>query len=216
MKSLRYVLGLTASAAMLQAGSAEAAHLPEGWVAYDRAREIEIALSAGPKHLRDKAGVYVLDNGRFELARPSGNGFTCIVVRSGAIQAPECYDAEGAATTLPVVLREMQLALEGKPAAEVDRIVGEEYAAGRLLAPRRPGIVYMLSREFLQHEHGGAAKTVFPPHLMFYAPNLTNADIGARPEHFNDPSFPFVLHQGKPYAYIIVVPRDLEALTGER
>ncbi len=195
---------------------ARAGELPTGWVAYERAREIELALSAGPRHLRDKAGVYVLEKGRFEQARESANGFNCIVHRVGRIQAPECYDAEGSATTLRVVLREMQLALEGKAAAEIERVVAAEYASGRLLAPRRAGICYMLSREFVQHEHGGAPKTVFPPHLMFYAPNLSNADIGAQPEHFNNPAFPFVLSQGKPYAYIIVVPRDMEALSGDK
>ncbi len=214
MRNGRAAASLLVTVVLGAAWSAAAAGLPEGWVTYDRAREIEMALSAGPTHLRDKAGVYVLEKGRFDLVQPSSNGFTCIVHRVGRIQAPECYDAEGTASTLAVVLREMHLALEGKSQAEIERQVGEEYASGRLQAPKRAGIVYRLSREFVQHEHGGSPKAVFPPHLMFYAPNLTNADIGALPEHFNDPAYPFVLSQGKPWAYIIVVPKDLEALTG--
>lgn len=196
-------------------GAQERTALPAGWVTMPREREIEVARSAAPKHLRDEAGVYVLEDGRYHLALPSRNGFHCLVHRVSRIQAPECYDAEGSATTLKTVLREAALEIEGKTRAEVEDIVAGEYKSGALLAPRRAGIVYMLSTEFKQHDHDGkGAKTVFPPHLMFYAPNLTNRDIGALPEHHNSPSYPFVLSAGKPYAYVIVVPRDLEVLTG--
>ena len=45
----------------------------------------------------------------------------------------------------------------------------------------------------------------FPPHVMFYAPNLTNADLGTTPEALaTDPSLPFVAYQG-PHGFIIVV-----------
>jgi hypothetical protein len=40
---------------------------------------------------------------------------------------------------------------------------------------------------------------------MFYAPNLTNADLGTTPEALaKDPSLPFVAYQG-PQGYIIVL-----------
>src|ERR1041385_9185637 len=50
-------------------------------VAMPRALEIGYALSAAPAHLRDSAGVYVLDpaHGYIE-ARAGTNGFRCLVV----------------------------------------------------------------------------------------------------------------------------------------
>ena len=43
---------------------------------------------------------------------------------------------------------------------------------------------------------------------MFYAPNLTNADLGITPEALaKDPSLPFVAYQG-PHGFIIMVSRD--------
>jgi hypothetical protein len=48
----------------------------------------------------------------------------------------------------------------------------------------------------------------FPPHIMFYAPNLTNADIGTTPGALaKDPWLPFVAYQG-PQGFIIVVIGD--------
>jgi hypothetical protein len=43
---------------------------------------------------------------------------------------------------------------------------------------------------------------------MFYAPYMKDSDIGARPEHRGSESQPFILNEGKPYAYIIVVPKE--------
>ncbi len=39
---------------------------------------------------------------------------------------------------------------------------------------------------------------------MFYAPYMTNADIGATGK---DPNAPWILNEGSPHAYIIVVTR---------
>jgi hypothetical protein len=45
----------------------------------------------------------------------------------------------------------------------------------------------------------------FPPHVMFYAPNLTNADLGMTPEALaGDPSLPFIGYQG-PHGFIIML-----------
>jgi hypothetical protein len=51
----------------------------------------------------------------------------------------------------------------------------------------------------------------FPPHVMFYAPNLTNADLGTTPEALaKDPTLPFVAYQG-PHGFIIVVNGDAKS-----
>ena len=46
-----------------------------------REKEIALALSAAPEHLRKGAGVYVLERSGFVKVRDSANGFTCIVNR---------------------------------------------------------------------------------------------------------------------------------------
>ncbi len=43
--------------------------------------EIRISLEAAPAHLRDDAGVYVLESSGYRLARASRNGFHCIIER---------------------------------------------------------------------------------------------------------------------------------------
>ncbi|HXE89793.1 MAG TPA: hypothetical protein VNK82_02405 [Terriglobales bacterium] len=186
--------------ASLATSQAQAGWKPE---LMPREREVALALSAGPAHFAEEAGVYVLEKNGYVKIRESKNGFHCFVGRSvPGSQEPECYDAEGSETRLPVAFYEAELRMQGKNRKEIEQAVAEGYASGRFRAPRRPGIVYMLSKENLLpiDEEG---KTVLPyrPHLMFYAPYLTNADIGAKA----GPGAPaFVLDEGKPGALIIV------------
>jgi hypothetical protein len=174
----------------------------------ERDEEIRMALSAGPEHLRAGAGVYVLGDRGFEKVRESGNGFHCLVERDGAsILAPICFDAEGSETLLKVNFRSAELVLSGKSSKEASAIVDSELASGKLLAPRKPGIAYMLSTDFRDlDEKTGEWKTVYPPHVMFYAPYLRNADLGIAKEHLGSTGHPWILNEGKPGAYIIVVP----------
>ena len=41
----------------------------------------------------------------------------------------------------------------------------------------------------------------YHPHVMSYAPYLTNADIGSNGK---DPYAPWILNEGSPHAYIVV------------
>src|SRR5260370_28304966 len=88
---------------------------------FPREKEIELALSAAPEHLRKGAGVYVLERSGFVKVRDSANGFTCIVNRDHPLnQKPVCFDAEGTATILPKILRVGELLMQGKPMSEID------------------------------------------------------------------------------------------------
>ena len=172
-----------------------------------RAQEIEMALSAGPEAIRQNATVYVLERGKgFVKARAGTNGFSCLVLREGHHgTSPNCFDAEGSATTLLARLRTAQLQESGKSEAEVNQLIASEYKSGKLLAPRRNGLVYMLSQHNYVKSQSG--KLVwYPPHYMVYAPYLKNADIGAQPAHLGSPHHPWVLNEGQPDAYIIIVP----------
>lgn len=175
-----------------------------------REQEMEMALSAAPEHLRQEATIYVLERGKgFVKAREGKNGFSCLVVRFGAVIAPYAYDAEGSQTTMLADFRRAVLMEQGKSLKEAESILAEEYQASKLMAPRRPGVAYMLSPDFMKHDPKTGVKThLFPPHVMFYAPYVKNSDIGALPEHFNSDKNVFVLNEGRPDAYFIIVPKE--------
>ncbi len=175
-----------------------------------------MTLSAAPEHLRQDATVYVLERGKgFVKAQEGTNGFSCLVVRFGAIIALYAYDAEVAQTTLLADFRRAVLMEQGKSLKEAKSNLAEEYKAGKLIVPRRPGVAYMLSPEFMKHDPKTGAKTrVFSPYVMFYAPYVKNSDIGALPEHFNSPKNVFVLNEGRPDAYFIIVPKKTRACAG--
>ena len=203
-----YIVALTALGALRLLAQEPAKNILP--VLMPREQEIEMALSAAPEHLRKEAAVYVLERGKgFVKAREGKNGFACLVVRFGAVIAPYAYDAEGAQTTMLADFRRAELMEQGKTLQQAERILAEEYEAGKLIAPRRPGVAYMLSPDFMRHDpHTGAKTRVFPPHVMFYAPYVKNSDIGALPEHFNSDKNVFVLNEGRPDAYFIIVPKE--------
>ena len=174
-----------------------------------REREMAMALSAAPEHLRQQAGVYVLEKNGFVKVRESANGFTCIVNRDHPLNLkPTCYDAEGTATILPKVLRVGELLMKGVPLAEINREIAEGFRTGQYISPRKAGVAYMLSGDIRSFNPVTKRVESFPPHMMFYAPNLTNADIGTTPQALaKDPWLPFVAYQG-PQGFIIVVAGD--------
>jgi hypothetical protein len=54
-------------------------------------KEVAMALSAAPEHLRAAASVYVLKKDGFVLAKQGTNGFACIVNRDHPLnQGPRC------------------------------------------------------------------------------------------------------------------------------
>jgi len=183
----------------------------------EQEREMKMALSAAPSHLRDGAGVYVLRAHGYEKAHDTSNGFTCIVVRDHPLNIkPTCWDSEGTATIVPRVLREGELLMKGMPLDEIKKVIADDFRAGRFSAPRRPGIAYMLSGEIQNYDPGSGTVGSFPPHVMFYAPNLTNEDIGASADdiHFHDGMLPFVGYHG-PHGYMIVVIGSMDSRKSE-
>src|SRR5260370_33245118 len=180
---------------------------------FPREKEIALALSAAPEHLRKGAAVYVLERNGFVKVRESANGFTCIVNRDHPLnQKPVCFDAEGTATILPKILRVGELLMQGKPMSEIDAETAEGFRTGKYISPRRPGVAYMFSGDIRNFNPRTGKVESFPPHVMFYAPNLTNADLGITPEALaKDPSLPFVAYQG-PHGFIIVVNKDAKQM----
>src|SRR5215472_13562010 len=198
--------GQSASYDIKGPNSASSQLLPE---LLPREKEIELALSAAPEHLRKGAGVYVLERNGFVKVRDSTNGFTCIVNRDHPLnQKPVCFDTEGTATISPKILQVGELLMQGKTMSEINGDIAKGFRTGKYISPRRPGVAYMLSGDIRNFNPRTGKVESFPPHIRFYAPNLTNADLGTTAEALaKDPSLPFVAYQG-PHGFIIVLTGD--------
>jgi hypothetical protein len=166
-------------------------------------QEMQMALDALPAHLQAGAGVYVLESRGFVRVRESRNHFTCIVNRDAPLnRKPTCYDAEGTATILPVVLRVGELLMQRVPLDRIRAEIKAGFKKGTFVSPRRAGVAYMLSGEVRVYDPATKRFGSFPPHVMFYAPNLTDDDIGS--DGNVERGLPFIGYQG-PQGYMIVV-----------
>jgi len=165
--------------------------------------EVRYALSAAPRHLRADATVYVLDPSKgYVLNHKGANGISCIVVRSDwqwadrafrdDIYWPVCYDAEGSRTLLQDYLYTARLRAQGMDSKRVHSEVTERFAKPEYPNPTRAGVSYMIGpimRTFPGDPHATEPVTMNMPHYMFYAPNVTDAQIGGKPYS----SYPFIL-----------------------
>ena len=177
-------IGLFPSTALIPATDRPEYELPRVYDAsMPRAQQITLAESAAPAEVSSKATVYVLGPKGYEKAREGTNGFSCFVGRHFVKPAettiePQCFDAEGSRTLLLVYMHGEELRANGKSEAEIKADVASGYKEGRYQYPSKPGFLYMMSsqnRLSAIPEHGTG---IFPPHLMFYAPNMTTKDIG--------------------------------------
>ena len=103
-----------------------------------RALEIELALSAAPKHLRDDATVWTLDKGGYAIAKKGGNAFTCVVSRRAGDLFPVCWDAEGTRSLLPLEIEDAQLRLSGKSGYEIEAMRRSVSKAASITRRRGP------------------------------------------------------------------------------
>jgi hypothetical protein len=165
-------------------------------------KEVQIALaeSAGPPVARD-AAIYILGRAGYERVRDGVNGFTCLISRERPdTLEPECFDAEGSATVLPTRFFIEQRRAAGADEATIKKEIEDGYRSGRFMAPRKPGIVYMLSPHNYVFDPERQQVIHFPGHLMFYAPYATQKDVGS------GPGAPYIVAPGTPHALMIVVP----------
>jgi hypothetical protein len=141
-----------------------------------RELETRLAVDALPAHLREGAGILILGPTGYLKVKDAGNAFTCIVSRRGGNFYPVCFDEEGTRTILPAFMDDATLRLKGESDESVERHMADGFAEGRYRPPARPGIAYMLSPATYLLKNGELTRTV--AHVMFYAPYLTNADVG--------------------------------------
>ncbi len=164
-----------------------------------------LAVSTAPPEVSSRASLYILTQKGYVQVRTGTNGFSCLVEREFLETVePVCYDAEGTATTLLARLYREQLRAQRLSEDEVKRQIAAAYQGGRLRAPRKPGIVYMLARENWAWNPFAKQFWKGPPHFMLYAPFATQEDLGG----FSGPHMPVVLWPGQPDAFIIVMAQD--------
>lgn len=170
--------------------------------------ETRFALSAAPPRLRAQATVHLLDPGTgYRLSRQGTNGVTCIVQRTAweltdfrdDIYIPLCYDAVGTTTYLKVIMDAAALRAEGLGPDALKAEIERRFANGTYRVPEKPGVSYMVAP--IQRTIGPPdlkVRTLALPHVMFYAPHVTNEDIGARPDLGVHSSllYPFIDRQG--------------------
>ncbi len=180
--------------------------------------EIQLALSALPPHLRGNATVYILnpDQG-FEVARKGTNGFHAFVARTADdafrgsrafteyrddILVPISFDEAGSRAQMRVYFDIAEMQAKGTPPGELKRMIKDRYRTGYYKAPERVGISYMLSpllRTYANPDESDRVGTFNMPHVMYYAPNVSNEDVGGKPGSF---LYPSVIIPG-PHGYII-------------
>jgi hypothetical protein len=201
--------GLLSSTVTIQAVAQE---LPKVYDAsMPRQQQITLAESAAPAEVSSQATIYVLGSKGYEKAREGSNGFSCIVGRhfvkpTETTIEPQCFDAEGSRTLLPVYLHGEELRTSGKSEAEVKVDIASGYKEGRYKYPSKPGFLYMMSsqnRLSAIPEHGTG---IFPPHLMFYAPNMTTEDIGFDTQSLAKLDYLGMTHPGAGDNLIVVIP----------
>jgi hypothetical protein len=201
--------GLLSSTVTIQAVAQE---LPKVYDAsMPRQQQITLAESAAPAEVSSQATIYVLGSKGYEKAREGSNGFSCIVGRhfvkpTETTIEPQCFDAEGSRTLLPVYLHGEELRTSGKSEAEIKVDIASGYKEGRYKFPSKPGFLYMMSsqnRLSAIPEHGTG---IFPPHLMFYAPNMTTEDIGFDTQSLAKLDYLGMTHPGAGDNLIVVIP----------
>ena len=200
------LIGVLSSIAAIQGTAQE---LPKVYDAsVPRERQIALAESAAPVEVASKATVYILGLKGDEKVREGTNGFSCYVGRhfvkpTETTVEPACFDAEGSHTILIVYLRQEDLRSSGKSETEIKADMANGYKEGRIKYPSKPGFLYMMSSEN-RLPSGNGTTASFPPHLMFYAPNMTTRDIGFDSQPQLD--YLGMTHPGAGDNLIVVVP----------
>ena len=201
--------GLLSSTVAIQAVAQE---LPKVYDAsMPRQQQITLAESAAPAEVSSQATIYVLGSKGYEKAREGSNGFSCIVGRhfvkpTETTIEPQCFDGEGSRTLLPVYMHGEELRTSGKSEAEIKADIASGYKEGRYKYPSKPGFLYMMSSQNRLRaipEHGTG---IFPPHLMFYAPNMTTEDIGFDTQSLAKLDYLGMTHPGAGDNLIVVIP----------
>lgn len=165
--------------------------------------ETAIARSAGPVHLRDEAGVYVLGNEGYVLKSESQNGFICMVERNHPDSLiPQCFDDKSRQAHVALLIDEGKLIQQGMSFEDLAQRRKAALESGQYPPASGPGIAYMISD--YNYVKGGSGEVLkLAPHVMYHAPGLSHADIGSDPgAALQNPGMPIIASEG-PHGFMI-------------
>jgi hypothetical protein len=183
-----------------------------------RDAEVQMARSAAPAKLSDRATVKVLTRTGYEVAATGDNGMVCVVLRGfaaptytpaqyrdlvydPAVRAPLCFTEAAARTVLPYYELRTRLGLAGRTPDQIAEAVQAAYAKGAL--PKREAVSF--GYMFSAHQHLGPDAGVWRPHMMVFAPDAPQYAVGDT--GFDGP-LPLVSDDaGTPFA-VVVIPVD--------
>ena len=188
-----------------------------------RSLEVRFALSALPPALREGASVYVLDTTKgYVLDHQGTNGQSCFVSRTewkfadyrDDIYDATCYDAVGAKNHMQVLFDVAKLRAQGVAPNIMKRRIQDGFKTGKYHAPESAGFSYMtapLMRTYMSLDPNdkSTVMTTSMPHVMYYAPNVNDSNVGGLGCPPCAP-YPFAFETG-PHGYIIQRLGDQEA-----
>jgi hypothetical protein len=209
------ITAFTRVAIALLATSASAADLkypPVSAYLLPQAEEVALARSAAPTAITSAASIEVLTATGYVETIPGTNGFHCLVMRGFAaptytptmlrdlvydpdVHAPICFNRLATTEVLPYYKLRTEVAMRGGSPDQIQAAVEKAYKKGTL--PKRTAVsfAYMWSR----HQHLGQQIGHWRPHLMIFAPNATNEDLGGNafgsslPQASDDAGTPFAV-----------------------
>ncbi len=181
-------------------------------------KEIALARTAAPENISGPATIKLLTPEGFKVEQAGSNGFVCMVMRGFSaptytpemfvdlvydptVLGPICFDEQAAREVMPYYELRTTLGLKGLPPAEIQAGVEAAYDKGEL--PKRTGVsfAYMWSAE----QNLASRIGHWHPHLMIFAPGLTNDMVGNN--QFGSPTPQVSDDAGTPFS-VIVVPVD--------
>ena len=106
-----------------------------------------------------------------------------------------------------------EIQAKGTPPGELKKIIKDRFKTGYYKAPERAGVSYMVSpilRTYVNPDESENVATANIPHVMYYAPNVSNEDTGGKPPSIGYADYrmtvtafyPFVILTG-PHGYMI-------------
>jgi hypothetical protein len=218
MKRMTFVLLALLTSLNAIAVRGEGKYPPIGEYLMPRDAEIELARTAAPAGISDRATIKILTKSGYEVAHEGDNGVVCMVMRGFSaptytpaqfrtlvydptVHAPICFTAPAARTAMPYYELRTKLAIAGKTPDQIAEIVQAAYIKGEL--PRRDTVTfaYMWSA----HQHLGPGIGAWRPHMMVFAPYSDNSMVGGN--EFGSPLPQVTDDAGTPFS-VIVVPVD--------
>lgn len=167
--------------------------------------EISVALSAAPMRLRADASVYALQDGAYHKVKEGTGPLTCVVERNHLESViPQCMDKAGVDSVLPAIIDRSLMAVKGASIEEIEAANAQKTENGEYKGAARPGLSYMMSNyNYIFVASAGKVMKV-PSHVMFYAPGVSNDDIGGSLQSMTtNIGMPFLFSEG-PHGYMVV------------